>query len=151
MLILGVDPSGESNVGLALLSVSQGARATFVSGARASAGCDLRDYLRDVDVVAIEWPSVGPRQAMKAVLATMSEAGRIEGIASFVGARVVRVAANDWRRAIVGKTRRAGSMTIDRMTQNAVDRQVDRLPRRCSCHVRDAVGVALYAWRIARP
>jgi Holliday junction resolvasome RuvABC endonuclease subunit len=149
MIVLGIDPSGGDNVGLAVIDTS-GRRPRWVLGGK----CEARTMLSvapfgPLDLVAIEVPSVGPRQAAKAVLATAAEAGRIRGICEAAGLRVVECYPIDWRRAIVGRTRRCGQLTIDAMTKRAVEMRVDGMPKRTSSHVRDAVGIALFGAEVA--
>lgn len=66
--------------------------------------------------------------------------GEIAGFARGLGLRVVEASALEWRRAIVGK-RNASDAEI----KTALSRLVD-LPR-TNAHVRDSIGLALYAYR----
>lgn len=147
MIVLGIDP-GQANVGYAVLSWD-GRVAKWIDGGKVLP--HERNWpqpISQVDVVAIEWPSVGPRQASKPVMATMATAARIAGIAEALGKSVQRIPPAEWRKNVLGRTRRTETETIDAICNRVVTRLVIGIPS-TNGHARDAVGVALMACRMS--
>lgn len=147
-IAMGIDP-GEVNVGYAVIGWD-GRTANWIDGGRALPGeRGWVDGLTGVDVLAVEWPTVGKRQASKAVLATMAEASRIAGIAEQCGVRVERIPPVAWRKAVLGRTRRTEQETIDAIAKRVLPRLISGMPDRLVGHATDAAGVALCACRMA--
>lgn len=144
MRVIGYDPG--ATIGMAVLDVD-GHRARLVD-ARVSrdTSCVEGDLtLWAPDLVAVETVShVYPRARFSARMASAISnaslvAGRILGAAEGLGIPTVEVTAATWRKAIVGS-----GTASDARVKAAILGRIAGVPR-CSAHVRDAAGVALFA------
>jgi len=146
MLVLGVDP-GQTNLGYAILRWD-GRQAEWVDGGRAlPSETNWVEPVSQVDLVVIEWPSVGPRQAAEAILETRSAAERVATTAELCNVPVLKVGPAEWRKAVLGRTRRTADETIDAITARILPRLIRGMPTKLVSHVRDAAGAALLGCR----
>lgn len=145
--ILGVDPGGV-NIAYAVLRCENGDAEWIDGGKVLPEETNWREPLSQVDLLVVEWPSVGPRQAAQAILETRSAAEKVATTAELCGVEVIKVAPADWRKAILGRTRRTADETIDAITARILPHLIRGMPAKMSSHGRDAAGVALMGGRI---
>lgn len=162
-IILAVDP-GEKACGYAAVAI-EGPKVRFVDAgdfeAELGAFAHVLDRLtvsgleRDL-VVAVEQPAGFIHDPFRgpALLATASCAGGVAWVAESRGLTVVRLAATEVRRMLLGKTR-LGSKSqkgdMDRMIAMVLPGVVVDMPKRSNVHVRDALALAVAAsWTLAQ-
>ena len=153
MIVLSFDPG--VTTGWVLLC-SDGSRVFYRDGGTVHGGWDavhalLQTQLRDIQfavpgaraalavetVVGSAWARPGAKSA--ALIAASELAGRILGVGRERGMSVVEASAREWRRAIVGKANAS-----DVLIKAVVHKRVRGVPR-TNEHVRDAIGMGLYA------
>lgn len=162
VLILGIDP-GPTEIGYAVIRFDTATRrGSYVDAGKLAVDARTCDELfgivkvHVIDAVGVELPSQLHanekihRSALVSranqLLATMKVQQRIVGwLNSFGFDDVCEVAASDWRRGIVGR-----SSASDAAIKAAIVRQVAGWPKRSNEHERDAAGVALAAFNVAR-
>lgn len=142
---------GPRNTSFALLSWLS-PRATWLSGGPMDpniTAAALLTFFRDhnPDLVAIEWPDIGPRGAGKNILEARTVATKIRTAAEFAGIPVMTFTAATWRKAVLGRTKRTKTETIDRICTRVLTPQIVGMPVKLSGHTRDAAGVGLFAVR----
>jgi hypothetical protein len=147
MLVLGVDP-GQANLGHAVLRWD-GRVAEWVDGGRVlPEEPNWAGPLALVQLLVVEWPSVGPRQAAEAILETRSAAEKVATTAELMGVPVLKVGPAEWRKAVLGRTRRTADETIDAITARILPHLIRGMPTKLVSHVRDAAGAALLGCRM---
>lgn len=147
-IIAGFDP-GSRNCGYAVLNWD-GRRASWITGGKTD-DIDVLDEMilgQNPDLIVIEWPHVGKRQAAKAVMATMAVAADLRGRAKARGLRVEEIPPHVWRKTVLGRTRRTELETIDAIAKRVLLRLIVGMPRRITGHAVDSCGVALCGARI---
>jgi Holliday junction resolvasome RuvABC endonuclease subunit len=94
-----------------------------------------------VDLLAVEMPEgyAYAKVREQDLIATAAQAGAFVGAAEALGHPVTTCSAAEWRRAIVGNP-----SATDRQIEAVLRLRIHGLPVRCSVHVRDAAGAALY-------
>jgi Holliday junction resolvasome RuvABC endonuclease subunit len=147
MIVLGVDP-GAVNMGHAILSWD-GSAADWLGGGRVlPSEPNWIEIVSQVQLVVVEWPHVGPRQAGQAILETRSAAEKVATTAELCGVPVFKVAPAEWRKAVLGRTRRTADETIDAIAARILPHLIQGMPMKLVSHVRDAAGVALLGCRM---
>ena len=140
MIVLGYDPGAAT--GWSVVDCSKPAAPRLVSFGVAD-GAPEELPVGAIGLVAVETVvSVYSRERFGAGMATaLVNAARIEGriieMAKRAGIAVVQCTAGDWRKALTGKRAPSDAEVKARLGLRLA------LPR-CSAHVRDAVGVAIY-------
>ena len=155
--VLGVDP-GPTFTGWALLDFTIAASPVWVMGGT----CDneigalldllspnpLRPDMRP-DLVCVERPrAMHNPMANVQLMATAWAGGVIVGHAEARGFRVCELGQNEWRVALVGRSKRGDN--VDHKVKAALLAHVRQLPNRSTVHARDAAGVALIGHRRIR-
>ena len=151
--VIGFDP-GPTSHGWALLRVDSGRPVWLASGeVPAKDYATIRALIEAADLVAVETPKGIPygkdlgkiRGRSRDLLATGIEAGRLLGMASCYEVEIEQASAEEWRKAIVGK-----SSAADWQVKVQIRQRVMAWPLRTPVHARDAAGMALYAHERAR-
>jgi hypothetical protein len=163
-MVLGIDP-GPKVSGWALLDFAVRSAPVFFDGGTASSMAALFDHLAltgvadNIGLVGVEEPRLvhnpyadaSPEARYSSTLAVMHTSwagGRALGWAEARGYGVMPVGPNEWRRALVGPSRRGDD--VDTKVKATLPRVVRYWPERCSVHVRDGGGVAHFAAQRAR-
>jgi len=140
MLVLGIDP-GPTKAGWALID-AEGTTARYMQGGWEC--CDEENIVRWIcgfdrgDLIAIEIPGLVVRDAAKhSLVETARWAGFAQGF-TYLRSTSIVLTAQQWRKELTGKPNAS-----DALIHEALRPRITDLPKRCSVHIRDAVGVAL--------
>lgn len=147
--VLGIDPglpSKTGGTGWAVVDVMPDITGVYVDGGVIRVDVDPHHITRlitdnDVALVAIERPRAAGSGALL-LIDTALVAGQILGWSRIASSHTSTCTSWDWKRVLTGHP-----SAKDAEVKHALSGCVEGLPARTNCHVRDAVGVALWGGR----
>lgn len=148
MRVFGIDPG--ATTGWACIEAGQ-APMHLVSGAEPDfAEARLRELLGVLspDLVVIECidPAMGiPASRATHLVACAALGGRLYGFCKGLSVPVTQYSAFEWRKAIVGRSRAS-----DALIKTWWEGSIENRPAQSNAHMRDATGLAVYAWQRAK-